>query len=101
MLGRVNNAVAEELMNTERTSKDAADRAAFKAQLPALLASHRGKYALFKDGALVDVLDTMEAAYRAAVQRFGLATIFIGHIVEPSDSEQLPALMHGLIRAYL
>lgn len=101
MLGCVDNAISESLMNTERSPKDAADRAAFKAQLPALLATHRGKYALFKDGELVDVLDTMEAAYRVAVQKFGLATIFIGHVVEPTDSEQLPALMHGLIRAYL
>jgi len=77
------------------------DREAFEKQLPDLLKKHPGKFALFRGGAFVDVFDSVDVAYQSGIQRFGLEQIFIGPIIEKKPPETVPALMHGLIRAYV
>lgn len=77
------------------------DRTAFDAKLPELLAAHKGKFALFKDGAFVDVYDAMDSAYVAGLSKFGLERFYIAHVTDKPLPEQLPALMAGVIRAYL
>lgn len=79
----------------------AADRAAFKALLPGLLEAHHEKYALIKDGALVDVFDRMDIAYEAGVDRFGLERFFIGHVTDKPYVHSVPALTSGVLRARL
>lgn len=76
-----------------------ADRIAFTAMLPELLRTHPGKYALLRDAKFIDAFDDMDAAYKAGLQRFGLEPIYIAHIVEKPRSEQIPALVLGVIRA--
>lgn len=87
-------------MPDEITEKDA-NRAAFEAQRAALLKEHSGKFALFHDGALVDVYDSMDSAYKAGVEQFGLEGLYIGRVTDKPAMAQLPALMHGLVHAHI
>lgn len=72
---------------------------AFKRELPKLLESHRDKHALFHGNKFVSAYDTFEAAFEAAIDRFGTDPIFIGFVNDDPISEDVPALFHGLIRA--
>ncbi len=70
---------------------------AFSAMVQDLLDDHEGKYGLIHNLKLVEVFDTMEADYKNALDQFGTDPVFIGHIRSEPDTEQLPALYHGLI----
>ena len=62
------------------------ERAAFDAQLEALLEEHEGKIALFHEGTLVDVFDDEGAAYQTGLQRFGSKAVFLVTRVAPPSS---------------
>lgn len=60
-----------------------AEQTAFDAHLPEMLPEHRGEFAVFKDGQLVEYFPTHEAAYEAALARFGLDEVFlISEVIE-------------------
>jgi hypothetical protein len=58
------------------------EQAAFDQQLPELLKVHAGKFVLFKDGQLVGVYATDEAAYAVGIKRFGPDAVFLVARVE-------------------
>lgn len=61
---------------------------AFEQQLPELLSSHRGEYALMKDGKVVNFFPTHDAAYEAALDQFGLDATFL--IAKVDDGRPQP-----------
>lgn len=88
---------------SKKTTQDAdvdPNREAFERLKDDLLKTHEGKFALFHEGKLVDVFDSMDAAYVAGVDRFGLDPVFIAKVVASPSPETLPALQHGLIRVH-
>jgi len=64
------------------------EQRAFEEQFESLLASHPGKYVLFKNGKLVGFYDDHETAYKAALEKFGLDAIFL--IAPIAKSEATP-----------
>jgi hypothetical protein len=67
---------------------------AFHEQLPALLAEHRGQYALMKDGQVVGIFNSAIEAYIAGQAQLGLGNFSMQKIVdEPVD---LGYFSHGL-----
>ncbi|MFZ0888171.1 MAG: hypothetical protein WA005_06945 [Candidatus Binataceae bacterium] len=44
---------------------------AFRAQLPQLLQSHRGKFALMHDAQIVEFYDSAGDAYKAGIKQYG------------------------------
>ena len=55
---------------------------AFLAQLPKLLPSYGGKFALMRDGEIVDFFDTAMDAYTVGKREFGLGGFSIQEIVD-------------------
>jgi hypothetical protein len=56
---------------------------AFQKQLPSLLSSHRGKFALMRDGKIVEFFDTARDAYIAGQKIFANDRLFsIQEIIE-------------------
>jgi hypothetical protein len=60
-----------------------------------------GKYALIKDPEFAGTFDTMEAAYRAGIERFGVVPFLIKKIQTEEPVQHLPALILGIIHANL
>jgi hypothetical protein len=75
------------------------DSEAFKNLRDKLLAQHEGKFALIHAGELSGIFDSMDAAYAAAIEKFGAEPIYIGRILNQPRAESIPALIHGLIHA--
>jgi hypothetical protein len=73
---------------------------AFDAKLDELLTHHAGKFAVFKDGQLIDTFTTELEAYQEGVRRFGSDPFLLRQVL-PKDqpAEQMPALFAGLIDA--
>ena len=70
-------------MTTGLTLRD--EQAAFDAKLDELLRTHPGQYVLFKNGEPVAFFADYPSSYAAALQRFGLRTVFlIAPIVPPN-----------------
>ena len=62
----------------------ARDRAAFDAQIDAMLRTNAGQFVVFKDGDLQGFYPLLEDAYEAALARFGLdADVFIARVERP------------------
>lgn len=81
--------VAERTANQVRQNYEA-----FHEQLADLLAKHRGKYALMKDGQVVGIFGTAIEAYTAGQAQLGLGNFSMQKIVdEPAD---LGYFSHGL-----
>ena len=55
---------------------------AFRAKLPELLPVHGGKFALMKDGEIVDFFDTAMDAYTVGKKEFGIGGFSIQEIVD-------------------
>jgi len=55
---------------------------AFRAKLPKLLPTHDGKFALMKDGEIVDFFDTAMDAYTVGRKEFGIGGFSIQEIVD-------------------
>lgn len=49
---------------------------AFQVQLPSLLSSHRGKFALMRDGQIIEFFDTARDAYVAGQKMFSKDRLF-------------------------
>ena len=69
------------------------DLAFFEQQLPELLKHHEGKFALIKDGQVLGVFDTMEAAYAAGLEKVGNVPMLIRPIVKEQPVHSAPALI--------
>ena len=54
----------------------------FRAQLPELLVRHCGKFALMRDGEIIDFFETAMGAYTAGKKDFGLGGFSIQEIVD-------------------
>ncbi len=73
---------------------------AFEAQIDELEKHHKGKYALFKDGKLVDTFSNDREAYEEGIKQFG-TEIFLGRrVVKQEDPATIPALFAGVIHAH-
>lgn len=69
----------------------------FRAALPELLKTHRGKWVVFKDGSVQGIHDDEKTAYEDAVGRFGaLGGYVIAPIVETSPTPVTAAVLFGL-----
>ena len=55
---------------------------AFRAKLPKLLPTYGGKFALLKDGEIVDFFDTAKDAYTVGSKEFGIGGFSIQEIVD-------------------
>lgn len=55
---------------------------AFRAQLPKLLPSYGGKFALMKDGEIVDFFDTAMDAYTVGKRDFGIDGFSVQEIID-------------------
>lgn len=53
------------------------EQAAFDARLPELLRDHQGEFVVFKHGEPVGFYPDYETAYNAALDRFGLDSVFL------------------------
>lgn len=62
----------------EILARVADESARFRAAIPQLLARYRGKWVVFRDGAVVSVHHDEESAYVEGLRRFGVAG---GHVV--------------------
>ncbi len=61
---------------------------AFKAKLPELLVKYRGgKYVVVRDGEVQGVFDSLEEAYKHALERFGINGHFIIQRVEEEQPQ--------------
>ena len=74
-----------------------AERAAFLAQLPALLREHAGKWVLFRDASPIGFFEDCKDALIAGVERFGKRSVFLvapvahaSELVYPIVSWRLP-----------
>jgi len=72
---------------------------AFEAQLEELLADYEGKFALVKDGTVVDTFDSEGEAYTEGVNRFGDEAFLVRRILSTKTLESLPALFSGVVNA--
>lgn len=57
----------------------------FRAELPALLKSHAGKFALMKDGEIVEFYDTAGDAWRTGNQRYADGIFSIQKVTDSID----------------
>jgi hypothetical protein len=58
---------------------------AFQAQLPSLLSSHRGKFALMRNGQIIEFFDTARDAYVAGQKIFANDRLFsVQEIIDTS-----------------
>jgi len=74
----------------------------FKSQKETWLKSYAGKYALIKEESLIGTFDSMEDAYKVAIDKFGNSPVLIKKIsAEEEKPEELPALMIGVITSYI
>lgn len=72
----------------------------FRAALPGLLETHRGKWVVFKDGAVRGIHDDEKAAYEAAVKEFGSgAGYVIAPVTETHPTPVTAAVLFGLTHA--
>jgi hypothetical protein len=55
---------------------------AFREILPTLLPEHLGKFALMKDGSVVDLFDTAIEAFTAGKERFGVGHFSMQKIID-------------------
>lgn len=55
---------------------------AFQAQLPSLLPSYRGKFALMRDGKIVEFFDTARDAYVAGQKLFDNRLFSVQEVIE-------------------
>jgi len=70
---------------------------AFRKILPTLPPEHLGKFALMKDGAVVDIFDVAMGAYIAGKERFGLGNFSMQKIIDrPVDLGYFSHAMHQL-----
>jgi hypothetical protein len=72
----------------------------FDAHVAEWLTSHRGKFALIKGDALIDVFDTDQAAYEAGVKKWGNVPMLIRLITDTQPVQATPALTHGVLFAH-
>ncbi len=63
------------------------EREAFDAQLGEILESHRGDFALVKNGVVLEFFPNHESAYAAGLERFGIDTPFLIALVEETSPE--------------
>lgn len=82
------DAIKKELDYFEKVKKD-------------LLQSHKGKFALIKDEALIGTFTTQEEAYKEGIRRFGKDAFLIKPILEVEQVQTIPALSARLINANL
>jgi len=59
----------------------------FEEKLPSLMASHRGKFALMRDGEIIEFFDTARDAYLAGMKLFEKDQLFsVQEVIEtPAD----------------
>jgi hypothetical protein len=70
---------------------------AFIEKLPEMLLSHRGKYAVFKDGKLADYWASYEDAIKFGYRQFGLEPFYVGKVqhIRPSSANNVkPVSQH-------
>ena len=58
------------------------EQAAFDEQLDDLLRQHAGEFVLFRDLEPADFFPTFQAAYEAALERFGSETFLVSEVVK-------------------
>ena len=73
----------------------------FEENRAAYLEKAEGKFAVIKGENLLGFFDTDEAAYKAAVQAYGIEPFLIKEVLEEDRIEQNPAYQLGLIHATL
>ena len=73
---------------------------AFKAKLPELMSRYRGKYVVVRGGEVQGVFDSLEEAYRYALEKFGINGQFIIQKVEEEVYSFSPTHVLGLDNAY-
>lgn len=65
-----------------------------------LLKYHEGKYALIKGSDLHGIFDTDRRAFEVGVEKFGLQSFMIKHILEKDEAIRIPAYSLGVINAH-
>lgn len=65
------------------------------------LVHYEGKFALIKGQHLAGTFTTLEEAYNEAVKQFGTEPFLVKQIVKDEPTQELPALMLGLLYANL
>ena len=73
----------------------------FNSQKVELLKNHKGKYALIIRQELLGTFDTRQEAYKVGIDQRGNVAMLIMRIEEREETEALPAMSLGLIRANL
>ncbi|MGD0089132.1 MAG: hypothetical protein ABSE73_04370 [Planctomycetota bacterium] len=86
-------------MGSEQLFAD--EKKAFEEKKAELLKLCEGKFAAFKGAELIGIYDTAEAAYEAALAKFGNTPFFIKQVLREEPVEWIPAFHHGLIHASL
>ena len=57
---------------------------AFRNKLPDLLQTHRGKFALMRDGAIVEFYDTAGDAYKVGIKSYGEGCFSVQEVTDSS-----------------
>ena len=70
----------------------------FQERKEELLQKSQGQFALIRGRELLGTFTTYAEAYEAGVERFGNAPMLIRRITKEDPTEQVPALMHGLLK---
>ncbi|ABW00954.1 hypothetical protein [Caldivirga maquilingensis] len=60
---------------------------AFKAKLPELLVKYRDKYVVIKDGEVQGIFESIEEAYKYALEKYGINGMFIIQKVKEERAE--------------
>lgn len=77
------------------------EKAHYQQLLPELLKTHKGEYAVFRNGDFLGVFRTNDEAYTAALERYGLTSFLLQPIREAEPIGRLTNLMPVSSRADL
>lgn len=83
---------------TEKMQAIANNYQAFEAMLPLLLRDHKGKFALLRDGQVVEFFDTAGMAQIAGIERFDDALFSVQKVIE--EAIDLGFYSHARYRRY-
>ena len=72
------------MMSAEKNSAIQSEQAAFEQLLPALLKEHTGQYVVVKNAQAVGFHVSFDDAYTAALNTYGVDTIFLIAKIEPA-----------------
>jgi hypothetical protein len=73
----------------------------FESHLAEFLEKAKGKFVLIKGEEVVGFFDTDNAAYKAGIERFGVAPFLIREVLPEEQMYDIPAYRLGLIHARL